>query len=65
MGQNNSKCGCCKSKENNEIKFDEMNENSNSENNNNSKNSKLKKSNLKDLKSYVSFKNCDILSQKN
>ena len=64
MGQDDSKCRCCKSKENNEIKFDEMNENSNSENNNSSKNSKLKKSNLKDLKSYVSFKNCDILSQK-
>jgi hypothetical protein len=65
MGQENSKCGCCKSRENNEIKFDEMNGNSNSEYNNSTKNSKLKKNNnVKDLKSYVTFKNSDIISQK-
>ena len=65
MGQGNTKCNCCKSKENNEIKFDEMNRNSHSDYNNTPKNTKSKKSNkMKDLKSYISFKNCDIMSQK-
>ena len=62
MGKENSKC-CCSSKENNEFQFEERQSPKSIESDNNS--NKLKNPNIiKDLKSYVSFKNIESLSQK-
>ena len=62
MGKENSKCSCCTSKDNNEIQFEEKQnpESIESDNNYKLKNPKA----IKDLKSYVTFKNVESLSQK-
>ena len=57
MGNENSKCGCCKNNKINEIQFSQenVNENQNIENSINNQNPKIDSS--KDLKSYVNYKN--------
>ena len=65
MGKENSKCGCCSSKENNEIKLDTVKEQISVDSNENNKNIKNNQPRaIKDLKSYVNLKNNESFSQK-
>ena len=63
MGNENSKCGCCNSKENNEVKLDTIKDQIRLDSNENNKNNK-QPCEIKDLKSYVNLKNNESFSQK-